>query len=74
VIDCNDPPREAAGNHNDITRALAIIERLQPRFAWLTHLSHEMDNWLQDNPLPDNVLPARDGMTLSLGVVHPVTV
>ncbi|NIF20317.1 phosphonate metabolism protein PhnP [Candidatus Pantoea multigeneris] len=74
VIDCNDPPREAAGNHNDITRALAIIERLQPRFAWLTHLSHEMDNWLQDNPLPDNVLPARDGMTLSLGVVQPVTV
>jgi len=74
VIDCNDPPQTAPRNHNDLNLALAIIDRLQPRQAWLTHLSHEMDNWLADHPLPEAVQPARDGLILSSGSGWPVTV
>jgi phosphoribosyl 1,2-cyclic phosphate phosphodiesterase len=74
VIDCNDPPRAEPRNHNDVTQALAIAEMLQPRQTWLTHLSHEMDNWLAENPLPDGVLAARDGQTLLCGAHWPVTV
>ncbi|MCZ4058083.1 phosphonate metabolism protein PhnP [Pantoea sp. LMR881] len=74
VVDCNDPPGSEARNHNDVTQALAIIERLAPRQAWLTHLSHEMDNWLANNRLPEQVQPARDGLTLFLGSDQPVIV
>lgn len=74
VIDCNDPPHAAPRNHNDLNLALAIIDRLQPRQAWLTHLSHEMDNWLADHSLPETIQPARDGLILSCGAGWPVTV
>ena len=74
IIDCNDPPAATARNHNDVTRALAIIERLAPQRAWLTHLSHQMDNWLSHNALPESVQAASDGLTLSLGASDPVTV
>ncbi|MBS6437347.1 MULTISPECIES: phosphonate metabolism protein PhnP [Pantoea] len=74
VIDCNDPPSPDARNHNDLTRALAIVDRLAPRRAWLTHLSHQMDNWLANNRLPESVSAAADGITLSLSADDPVTV
>lgn len=74
IIDCNDPPRVDARNHNDVTRALATIASLQPRQAWLTHLSHEMDNWLRENSLPTAIRPAYDGLTLGLGVDQAVIV
>ena len=74
VIDCNDPPCAAPRNHNDVTQALAIVALLQPRQTWLTHLSHEMDNWLAENALPDGVQPARDGQTLRCDAAWPVTV
>lgn len=74
VIDCNDPPRESVRNHNDVTRALQIIEQLAPRQAWLIHLSHEMDGWLLNNRLPDNVLAATDGQTITVGSALSVTV
>ncbi len=57
-----------------VTRALQIIEQLAPRQAWLIHLSHEMDSWLLNNRLPDNVLAATDGQTITVGSSHAVTV
>lgn len=67
VLDCSHPPGETPPrNHNDITQALAIHHALQPQHTWLTHISHGLDNWLQENRLPESVSPAWDGMTLSL--------
>lgn len=74
VIDCNDAPRAAVGNHNDVTRALDIVARLAPRQAWLVHLSHEMDNWLLDNGLPENVSVPFDGKQIAVGLRDAVTV
>lgn len=74
IIDCNDPPRERVQNHNDVTRALQIIDALAPRQAWLVHLSHEMDCWLLNHRLPDNVLAATDGQSIAVGTRHAVTV
>ncbi|MBV0932864.1 phosphonate metabolism protein PhnP [Marinobacterium weihaiense] len=65
VIDCSQPPRpEPPRNHNDLNLVLAIHQRLQPKTTWLTHIGHEMDQWLQDHELPDAVLIARDGQWL----------
>ena len=67
ILDCSMPPQpQTRRNHNDLTLALDIIERLKPGKAVLTHIGHTLDAWLmeQPRPLPDNVLIARDGMVV----------
>ncbi|WP_241092431.1 MBL fold metallo-hydrolase, partial [Pseudomonas viridiflava] len=67
ILDCSMPPQpQTPRNHNDLTLALDIIERLKPVKAVLTHIGHTLDAWLmeQPRPLPDNVLIARDGMVV----------
>lgn len=67
VLDCSTAPQpQAPRNHNDLTRALEVIERLQPREALLTHIGHSFDAWLLDHPdaLPAGVSLACDGRVL----------
>ncbi|NKQ10078.1 phosphonate metabolism protein PhnP [Pseudomonas sp. SST3] len=66
VLDCSSPPQTSPQNHNDLTRALAVIAELQPRHALLTHIGHNLDAWLLDNPaaLPAGVTLAWDGQAL----------
>lgn len=65
VLDCSYPPRgEAPKNHNDFTLALETIADIAPEQAYLTHIGHELDAWLLENPdvLPHGAMVARDGM------------
>ena len=39
---------------------------VRPRRAVLTHLSHDMDYGILSGKLPENVMPAYDGLRLSL--------
>ncbi|TWC43007.1 phosphonate metabolism protein PhnP [Pseudomonas sp. SJZ079] len=56
VLDCSTAPQpQAPRNHNDLTRALQVIERLQPSEAVLTHIGHSFDAWLLEHP---EALPA----------------
>lgn len=67
ILDCSMPPQpQPPRNHNDLTLALHIIERLNPAKAVLTHIGHTLDGWLMAQPriLPDNVLIARDSMVV----------
>lgn len=67
VLDCSMPPQPVAPrNHNDLTLALGIIERLAPRAAVLTHVGHTLDAWLIDHAhsLPAGVRMAFDGMVV----------
>jgi phosphoribosyl 1,2-cyclic phosphate phosphodiesterase len=67
VLDCSTAPQPIAPrNHNDLTRALEVIARLQPHEAVLTHIGHSFDAWLLDNPdaLPAGVSLAHDGRVL----------
>jgi len=69
VLDCTFPPKDVTpGNHNDLSMALKIISSIGVRRAFLTHIGHEMDEWLLENreSLPDNVLIARDGLIVDL--------
>lgn len=71
AVDCSHPPADHCGkapqNHNDVTAALEIIQRSGAYRGWLTHLSHDTDCWLMDNPgaLPPSVKPARDGQVVA---------
>lgn len=66
VLDCSSPPQASPQNHNDLTHALAVIADLQPKQALLTHIGHNLDAWLLDNPeaLPSGVSLAWDGQAL----------
>ncbi|WP_370280980.1 phosphonate metabolism protein PhnP [Pontibacterium sp.] len=53
VIDTSVPPQpQPPRNHNDLNLSLAIFKALKPKKMILTHLGHEMDEWLLDNELP----------------------
>ena len=65
VLDCSMPPQaQAPRNHNDLNLALACMADLKPPLMVLTHVGHTLDLWLQDNPLPEQVVVARDGMVV----------
>ncbi|WP_298182767.1 phosphonate metabolism protein PhnP [uncultured Pseudomonas sp.] len=67
VLDCSSAPQPfAPRNHNDLTRALEVIEQLKPQQTVLTHIGHSFDSWLLDNPdaLPPGVSLAVDGQVL----------
>jgi phosphoribosyl 1,2-cyclic phosphate phosphodiesterase len=48
--------------HLSIQEALAAIERLRPRRAYLTHMSHEIDHESVNRQLPSGVELAYDGL------------
>ena len=52
--------------HFSISEALQVIEVLQPRRAYLTHLCHEVDHAELATSLPDNILPAFDGLVVEV--------
>lgn len=65
ALDCSHPPSEQPPrNHNDWNQALSLIDRIGPQRAWLTHIGHEVDLWLQQHlhTLPPNVALAHDGL------------
>jgi len=67
ILDATHPAgHHAPRNHNSLDMALAIIERLAPARAWLTHLSHELDAQAMHDPLclPPNVALAMDGLEI----------
>lgn len=67
VLDCTHPPRsDAPRNHNDLTAALALHKEIGNTKLVLTHISHNFDAWLHEQPqaLPDTVTLAHDGMML----------
>ncbi len=69
ALDCSFPPQDAPPRgHNDWPMALATIDRVAPRRAWLTHIGHALDAWvIQTNPmLTANVTVASDGQQVEL--------
>ena len=66
ILDCSFPPSTERGNHSDIDTALEVYERLKPKQFVITHISHELDCWLEEHSLPNEVTIGRDGLSLSL--------
>ena len=64
VIDTSFPPGSEKSGHNNLDETLMIHRQLQPRRTLLTHISHELEEWLHQpgNHLPESVIPAHDGM------------
>lgn len=58
--------REPHRSHFSLEQALAEVERLRPRSALLTHLSHDFDHAALEEELPAGVRVAADGLRLDL--------
>ncbi|HYD01754.1 MAG TPA: MBL fold metallo-hydrolase [Phycisphaerales bacterium] len=50
--------------HFTVAQALDVIERVKPRAAYLTHISHDLGHAAMEAELPDGVHMAYDGLTL----------
>ena len=59
--------RETHISHFTLSQAIALIEELSPRMAYLTHISHQIGpTKLLADELPGNVSMAYDGLVLEL--------
>ncbi|MFK7738160.1 MAG: MBL fold metallo-hydrolase [Pirellulaceae bacterium] len=52
--------------HFNVEQALEVIERVNPRRAYLTHVSHDLEYEITNASLPDRVELAYDGLSLEL--------
>lgn len=65
VIDCSHEPRpEAPRNHCDLNTVIALNEVIRCPQVILTHISHQFDDWLMENPLPEGFEAGYDGMRI----------
>ncbi len=51
--------------HFSLSEALAVVERLQPRRAYLTHICHDLDHEATNRDLPPGVELAYDGLVVT---------
>ncbi|RMF36985.1 MAG: MBL fold metallo-hydrolase [Planctomycetota bacterium] len=54
--------------HFSVNEALQVIERVQPRHAYLTHVCHELEYEATNAELPDGVELAYDGLSIDLSL------
>jgi phosphoribosyl 1,2-cyclic phosphate phosphodiesterase len=54
-------------SHFSVDDALSWIERFKPRRAIITNMHSDLDYQVLRHKLPDNVVPAYDGMRLDVG-------
>jgi len=67
VLVINALRKESHISHFNLEQALAIIAELQPKKAYLTHISHQLGLHAEEEALlPNNVFLAYDGLELQL--------
>ncbi len=52
--------------HFSVDQSLEVIDRVKPKLAYLTHISHFLDHQRTNQMLPDNVRMAWDGLRIPL--------
>lgn len=55
-------------SHANVERAIHYIERIQPRIAYFTHISHELGHSAMDAELPPNIRMAYDGLRIPIEI------
>jgi phosphoribosyl 1,2-cyclic phosphate phosphodiesterase len=58
--------RDPHPKHFSLSQALALLERLRPRQAYITHISHRLDHATIEAGLPSGVRLAYDGLQIEV--------
>lgn len=68
VIDCSASPLHSSSNHNNLKDVLNLAHALPDSMWVLTHIGHDLDEYLMQHPrcLPSNVLVGHDELCLNL--------
>ncbi len=60
--------REPHPSHSHLERSLEFVEKLKPRRAFFTHISHDLDHAATNASLPPHVRLAHDGLQLTFNI------
>ena len=60
--------RDPHPSHSHLARSVEYVEKLQPKRAYFTHISHDLDHETINRSLPPNVQLAHDGLTLEFAI------
>jgi phosphoribosyl 1,2-cyclic phosphate phosphodiesterase len=60
--------REPHPTHSHLANSIALVERLKPRRAYFTHMSHDLDHAATEATLPPNMHLAYDGLQLNFDI------
>jgi phosphoribosyl 1,2-cyclic phosphate phosphodiesterase len=63
--------KEPHPSHANVEQALAWIDRVQPRRAFFTHMSHELDQAQMESELPSHIRLAYDGLRIPFELTSP---
>lgn len=53
-------------SHSNVEQSLALVEELQPKRAWFTHICHDLGHEQANARLPENVRLAYDGLSFEV--------
>ena len=60
--------RDPHPSHSHLERSIGFVERLKPRRAFFTHISHELDHAPTERELPDEIRLGYDGLTIEFEI------
>jgi phosphoribosyl 1,2-cyclic phosphate phosphodiesterase len=55
-------------SHSHLEKSIRYVERLRPRRAFFTHMSHELDHATTEAQLPEHIRLAYDGLKLAFDI------
>jgi phosphoribosyl 1,2-cyclic phosphate phosphodiesterase len=55
-------------SHSHLAKSIAFVEQLQPKRAFFTHMSHELDHAATEAILPPHIRLAYDGLQLTFAI------
>jgi phosphoribosyl 1,2-cyclic phosphate phosphodiesterase len=60
--------RQPHPTHSTLDNSIALVERIKPRRAYFTHMSHDLDHAATDAILPPHIRLAYDGLQLHFDI------
>ena len=60
--------RQPHPTHSTLDNSIALVERLKPRRAFFTHMSHDLDHAATDAILPPHIRLAYDGLQIDFDI------
>jgi phosphoribosyl 1,2-cyclic phosphate phosphodiesterase len=64
--------RQPHPTHSTLDNSIALVERIQPKRAFFTHMSHDLDHAATDAILPPHIRLAYDGLQLTFNITPEV--
>ena len=62
--------RDPHPSHSHLDKSIAFVEKLKPRRAFFTHMSHDLDHAATEATLPPHIRLAYDGLQLNFEIAR----